>query len=202
MDTMVSLARLLSAFDPDTGTIDGCPIITRRLSDLAGIFADAIAYAEHLKTGDPAVYTVSTFDAADGPGQLHCGLGVIAPGRVGSEYFMTRGHLHARRDTAEIYVGLRGRGLMLMQSEDGSHEHSVELSRNGMVYVPGFTAHRTINTGNDPLAYLGVYPAEAGHDYEPIRKTNFRSVVIMKNGAPVILPRDAFLHDLRIPPTP
>jgi glucose-6-phosphate isomerase len=199
---MVPVDRLFSLFDPDTGAIDGCPIVTRRLSDLGGIFADARAYGERLKSDDPAVYTVSTFDAAEGQGQLHCGLGTIAPGRVGSEYFMTRGHLHARRETAEIYIGLRGSGLMLMQREDGSHEHSVELTRNGMVYVPGWTAHRTINTGNDPLVYLGVYPAEAGHDYESIRKTNFRSVVILKNGAPVIIPRDAFLHDLRIHPTP
>lgn len=199
---MVPLARLFSLFDPDTGAIDGCPIVARRLSDLAGIFADGPAYGERLKTSDPVVYTVSAFDAAEGEGQLHCGLGVISPGRVGNEYFMTRGHLHARRETAEIYVGLRGTGLMLMQREDGSHEHSADLLPNGMVYVPGFTAHRTINTGNDPLVYLGVYPADAGHDYEAVRKTNFRSVVIMKNGAPVIIPRDAFLHDLRMPPTP
>ena len=39
------------------------------------------------------------------------------------------------------------------------------LTPESAVYVPGHTAHRTINTGDMPLTYLGIYPARAGHDY-------------------------------------
>jgi glucose-6-phosphate isomerase len=196
-DAMRTLARLFSTFDPEGGTIDGCPILRRRLSDLAGVFADAEAYRERLQSENPVLYTVSTFDAPAGEGALHCGLGVIYPGRIGDEYFMTRGHLHSRRETAEFYIGLRGKGLMLLQGEDGSGEQTVDLVRDSIAYVPGHTAHRTVNTGDDPLVYLGIYPATAGHDYETIAQDNFRSVVIMRNGTPVVLPRRDFLDTLQ-----
>jgi glucose-6-phosphate isomerase len=31
--------------------------------------------------------------------------------------------------------------------------------------IPGFTAHRLINTGEDTLSALAVWPGVAGHDY-------------------------------------
>jgi len=43
-----------------------------------------------------------------------------------------------------------------------------------------------------PLTYLGVYPAEAGHDYGAIATQNFRQVVVMANGEPVVLDRAAY----------
>ena len=59
-----------------------------------------------------------------------------------------------------------------------------------MVYVPGNTAHRTVNTGDEPLVYLAVYPASAGHDYGVIAQRNFRSFVVKRDGQPSVLPRD------------
>jgi glucose-6-phosphate isomerase len=32
-------------------------------------------------------------------------LGVLMPGKVGAEYFMTKGHIHAWRPAAEVYLG-------------------------------------------------------------------------------------------------
>ena len=181
--------RLFAAFDPERGVIDGSPAVRRRLSDLPGIFADEEAYRALVESGNPLLYTVSTFDMPSGEGALHCGLGVISPGRVGDEYFMTRGHLHARRETAEFYIGLRGTGLMLLQREDGSGEQTVDLLPQSLVYVPGGTAHRTVNTGSEPLAYLGVYPATAGHDYAAIG--TFHSMVVARDGRPAVIPREA-----------
>jgi len=40
------------------------------------------------------VYSVAAVEPAYGEGDLHCGLGLLMPGRIGPEYFMTRGHLH------------------------------------------------------------------------------------------------------------
>ena len=64
------------------------------------------------------------------------------------------------------------------------------LAENIVVYVPGHTAHRTINTGSEPLKYLGIYPAAAGHDYAPIAEKNFKMMLIMKDGQPTLVERD------------
>jgi glucose-6-phosphate isomerase len=182
--------------DLATGVIEGRPIIRRRLSDLRDAFADPTTCEVILRMDDPLIYTLSTFDEAEGPGQLHCGLAVLYPGKVGDEYYLTRGHMHARRESAELYIGLRGTGMLLMEQEDGTESRVVELVRNSFVYVPGHTAHRTINTGNEPLVYLGIYPADAGHDYSRIRARNFSSVVCCDDGEPVVVSRESFLDSL------
>ena len=66
-----------------------------------------------------------------------------------------------------------------------------------MVYVPGFTAHRTINTGNEPLVYWGIIGAEAGHDYGTVGERNFRQVVVEIDGSPVAMDRQAYLQRIR-----
>lgn len=176
-------------FYPDAGVLDGVPVVERRLGDLRGIFHDAEAFERMVaEGGNPLVYTVQSVEMGDGEGDLHYGLGTILPGRVGDEYFMTRGHLHAWRPAAEVYIGLEGEGLMVMESEGG--ETSVEpLGRGRIVTVPGSTAHRTVNTGGEPLRYIGVYPARAGHDYASIAERNFGLVVVEREGAPVVLHR-------------
>ena len=180
---------ILRKFDQTTGRIDGCPLITRRLSDLKGLFFDSTAYESVLTGHDPVVYTVSSWDSAQGEGQLHCGLGVIMPGKIGDEFFFTKGHVHSWREAAEIYIGLQGNGKMILEEETTGNSIVVELIRNSTVYVPGHAAHRTVNVGDSPLVYLGIYPSEAGHDYEAISKTNFRKVVLAGDNGPVILDR-------------
>jgi glucose-6-phosphate isomerase len=61
------------------------------------------------------------------------------------------------------------------------------------VYVPGHTAHRTINVGPSPLTYLGVYPARAGHDYLTIAQNNFQCVVLERDGKPAMIKRKDFV---------
>jgi glucose-6-phosphate isomerase len=190
-------SNLVSRIDFTAGSIDGCPVTHRRLSQMKESFADAESCGALLLSGDPVLYTVSTCEFAQGSGQLHCGLGVIRPGLVGEEYFMTRGHMHARREAPELYVGIRGRGIMLMQREDGSGSSTAELAGECLVYVPGNTAHRTINTGEEPLVYLGIYAADAGHDYESVRIRNFSDVVIRRGGRPAVVARSAYIASLK-----
>jgi len=180
------------SFDPLTGIIDGVPCIERRLSDLRGIFADAAAYERALADGDPVIYTVHSIESAGGEGDLYYGIGMLMPGRVGDEYYMTKGHLHSWRPAAEVYIGLHGTGLMLLEDEATGESTALPLERNGMVYVPGHTAHRTINTGNEPLVYIGVFPARAGHDYSTIAERNFRKIVAEREGHPEVIERDNF----------
>lgn len=193
---MKRMEELLSRFDPENGTIDGVPTVARRLSDLRNCFADERAYEAALQQGDPVIYTVASVEPAAGDGQLHYGIGMIMPGRVGDEYYLTKGHLHEWRAAAEVYIGLRGEGMMLLEDINSSEARILELVPNSAVYVPGFTAHRTVNIGAVPLVYLGVYPAAAGHDYRTIAEKNFRKVIVIRNDRPVLMEREEFLREL------
>jgi glucose-6-phosphate isomerase len=181
--------ELAAAIDLDAGTIGGKPVTSRYLSDLRGSFVDAVAYEEALATDNALLYTVSSWEGANGEGQLHYGLGVLMPGKVGDEYFLTKGHYHSWRPAAEVYIGLRGTGCMLLEDEASGETRMEPLGANQIVYVPGHTAHRTINTGREPLVYIGVYPSAAGHDYGAIAERNLRMIVVEREGRPVLLHR-------------
>lgn len=183
------MEKVFSRFDPRTGEIAGAPVVKRHLGDLRGCFADAAAFAAALARENSLVYTVASVTPAEGEGDLHYGIGRIMPGRIGEEYFMTKGHLHSWREAAEVYIGLSGEGMLLLEDEATGESRMAELRPNGVVYVPGHTAHRTVNVGGGPLTYLGVYPAKAGHDYGAIAKHNFRCVMVERNGKPVMVER-------------
>lgn len=187
--SMPPFEQLLSRYDPATGEIAGAQPAERRLADLRGCFADADAYAAALARGNPLLYRVASVEPAGGEGDLHYGIGCLMPGRIGDEYFLTKGHLHAWRPAAEFYFGLSGEGVMLLEDEVTGESRIVPLRPHHAVYVLGRTAHRTINTGTTPLTYLGVYPARAGHDYGAIAQRNFRCVVVERDGRPALLPR-------------
>lgn len=187
---------LASRFDAHSGRIQGAVQLERRLSDLGGYFADEGAYARRLAEEDTLLYTVAAVEPENGPGALHYAIARLMPGRIGQEYFLTKGHFHAWRAAAEYYIGLSGHGLMLLENEEGTDSYTVPLRPNAAVYVPGHTAHRTINTGDEPLVYLGIYPAQAGHDYGAIAERNFHSVVVDVDGTPTQMGRAAFLSQL------
>jgi glucose-6-phosphate isomerase, archaeal len=175
-------------YSPLTGEIPGCPVVERWLSQLKDSFFDAQAYEAALAEGDRLVYRVSSVEPASGPGDLNYALGVIYPGQVGGEYYLTRGHVHAWREAAEVYLCLSGEGLMLLESEQGECQ-AAAMHANSVVYVPGSTAHRTINTGSQPLVYWGIYPAAAGHDYAFVQQRGFQQVVVEINGQPAVMKR-------------
>lgn len=171
------------------GTILGRPRTERCLSDLRGVFRDTRSYELALASGDPLIYAVTPVEPAQGDGQMHYGLGILYPGKIGDEFFLTKGHYHSHRPAAEIYVGLKGEGRMLLECEESHECRMVTLRESAVVYVPGHTAHRTVNTGSEPLLYLGIYPANAGHDYAAIAERNFRMVIVEREGRAVMEPR-------------
>jgi len=189
----LDLNILLARFDAKRGTIEGAHRVERRLSDLTGIFQDQQAYAAACAAGDPLVYSVEAVEPGTGDGDLHYGLGVIYPGRIGREYFMTKGHLHAWRDAAELYIGLAGTGIMLLEDEATGESKMLSLGPGCAVYVPGRTGHRTANVGEAPLSYIGVYPARAGHDYGVYAARNFRCTIVDEAGTPRMIKRDSSL---------
>jgi glucose-6-phosphate isomerase len=133
-----------------------------RIADLAGIFADTAAW--HRTDPDFAVYDVEMLESPTGEGELYTGVTHLQPGKIGDEFCMTRGHFHARREQGEVYYGLRGTGLLLLQPEHG-RAYLQTVTPGSVHIIPGFTAHRLINTGSEVLSALAVWPTIAGHDY-------------------------------------
>jgi glucose-6-phosphate isomerase len=165
--------------DPHTSRVE------RRASDLRGAFADAAALDRLIGAGDPVLYQVLQYDVPEETGQLICCTTVLQPGTVGDEYYMTKGHYHAVRETAEVYLGLSGHGWLLLRAEDGDTS-AQQLGPGTVAYVPPCWAHRTVNTGADPLVFLAVYPGQAGHDYAAIEQTGFGQRVLRTAGGPVL----------------
>lgn len=184
-----AIPSLSERFNIHDFQLTGGKEVVRRLSDLAGCFTDPQACQAALAAENPVVYRVIAVEPASGPGDLHYGLGILYAGRVGNEYFLTKGHLHQTREASEVYIGQSGEGLMLLEDEHTGESRIEPLGAGQIVYVPGHTAHRTVNTGSEPLTYFGIYPANAGHDYGAIAKRNFRKVVIEENGRPVMKDR-------------
>ena len=166
--------------DLETGVIPGAKKLVRRLSSLKGYFLDEEAYTELLKD-DPVVYEVYAVEQEEKDGDLNFATTVLYPGKVGKEFFFTKGHFHSKADRAEIYYGIKGKGGMLLQTPEGKAEW-IPMGPGTVVYVPPYWAHRTVNTGDEPFIFLAVYPADAGHDYGSIAEKGFSKLVIEENG--------------------
>lgn len=163
-----------------------------RLSDLEDFFQDKNAVRQLLSKGeDPVIYRYFEHSQEEISGHLNFGVTVINPGKIGSEYYLTRGHYHAKKDAAEVYIGLKGKGVMIMQNEDGQVVH-LPISKGIVVYVPPFWAHRTVNIGKEELAFFYVYPSDAGHTYDTIRKMGFAKLVVEENKKPKIINNQTF----------
>ncbi|MFB3883331.1 MAG: glucose-6-phosphate isomerase family protein [Armatimonadota bacterium] len=154
----------------------------RKASDMRGYYADAAALERLIaERGDPVHYEVFEKPVPETPGNLMFCISKLQPGLVGDEFFMTKGHYHQLKETAELYLCLQGRGLMLMKTEAG--ECLAEpMARGRMVYVPPSWAHRSVNTGDEPLVSFCVYPAQAGHNYGDIEKQGFPKRVVRVKG--------------------
>ena len=153
----------------------------KRLSDLRGLYADAAAFEAALAAGDPVVYAVHDVRPAASRGDLIFGATVMEPGRVGEEFPLTRGHLHAVADRPEIYTGERGRGVMLLESPEGE-ARALEIEPRVTVYVPPLWIHRSVNVGAEPLVMSFCYPADAGQDYEVIARSGGMRLRVVAGG--------------------
>jgi len=142
----------------------------KKLSDLAGLYADAQAFCDLLAKGDPVVYDVSEFRPSNRSGDMIFGVTRMSPGRVGQEFFLTRGHIHAKANRPEIYYGQKGRGLMHLESPDGE-TRIVEIAGQTICYVPPYWIHRSINIGDEDLVMVFSYPADSGQDYGIIERS-------------------------------
>ncbi|TXT66209.1 MAG: Glucose-6-phosphate isomerase [Promethearchaeota archaeon] len=174
-------------FDLLTGLSPGAISKKRLLSDMKGMYYDKDAYEKIVVEKDAVVYEFYDLNINPNPENLSFGTTILYPGKVGDEYYMTKGHFHDELNTAEIYYCLRGFGYLLMEDQQGRTEIQ-EFKPSISVYVPPGFAHRSINTSNDePLITFFVYRADAGHDYKTIEEKGFRKLIIEKGGQPTII---------------
>jgi glucose-6-phosphate isomerase len=94
---------------------------------------------------------------------------------------MTRGHLHAIADRSELYVGLSGRGVMILETVAGATE-VVEVTPGKAVYVPGHWVHRSVNVGAERFSTLFCYAADAGQDYSIIERAGGMKSLVVVDG--------------------
>ena len=124
--------------------------------------------------------------AVVGCGDLKFGTSIVYPGKVGDEYFMTKGHFHTILDTGEVYYCLSGQGAMLMETPEGEVS-LIEMKPGVAVYVPPRWAHRSINTGAETMVTFFVFRSDAGHDYGTIEQKGYRKLVVERDGKPVMI---------------
>jgi glucose-6-phosphate isomerase, archaeal len=161
--------------------------IIRTLSAMKGQYLDQAAFEAMLADEDSLLYEVYEVKRPEEAGELLHGLSIVHPGKVGDEYFMTKGHFHTVLETAEVYYCLKGEGVMVMETPEG--DWAVEELRPGHVlYVPPRWAHRSVNTSRQQdLVTFFVYPGHSGHDYGTIEAQGFRKLVVEENGQPKII---------------
>ena len=126
----------------------------KTLADLEGLYEDAVAF-DALKgvMGDEVAYEVTDYKPSANPGDMIIGVTRMLPGKVGREYFLTRGHIHANANRPEMYYGESGCGLMLLESPEGEIrtveiEAADPLLRSALL-DSSFCQHRLRPVGDD-----------------------------------------------------
>jgi glucose-6-phosphate isomerase len=185
--SMEKLVSTLTDFDLTTGLSQTRQPLQRFLSNMKGLFSDEAALSAAVAQENKLVYEFFDMGVPDSEKEIAYGTSITYPGKVGDEYFMTKGHFHTVLDTAEVYYCLRGHGYMLMESPEGDWE-AQELKPGKALYVPVRYAHRSINVSAiEPLITFFAFPGNAGHDYGTIETQGFRKLLIERDGKPTLV---------------
>jgi glucose-6-phosphate isomerase len=151
--------------------------VERRLSHMAEAYGDTAAAAAI--GDDPVIYRAFEADVPHEASQLVYRTTIIEPGRVGDEFYMTKGHHHVV-DSGEFYLGMSGTGLVVTQTREGEVRVE-EMPPGRAVHVPPAWAHRSVNIGTEPFVFLAVFFGNAGHDYASIERDGF-AVRVLADG--------------------
>ena len=183
----MELANIITYLNRKTGILEPYTAKTiRKLSDMKKFYYDQESVNKILAKEDPVIYEVYAVEISKEEGNLSFATTVLYPGKVGDEYYMTKGHFHTKKNRAELYICLSGVGRLIMQDEEGN-AIVAKFEPDSIVYVPPYYAHRTVNVGKEPLIFLAIYPSDAGHDYGTIEEKGFSKLIVERNGAPVVI---------------
>lgn len=174
----LSITKASINIDYSNGSISGKSVINpiKRLKDLQNIFEDEEAFLSF--DAEKIIYEVQAFlPVEEGKeGGLFYGKTIIHPGKIGDEYFMTKGHFHQKANRAEFYWGIQGEGMLLLMDSDRNC-WAEKMYAGSLHYIDEFIAHRTINTGKTPLIFGACWPSDAGHNYQEIMDKGFSARV-------------------------
>ena len=174
-------------FNGTTGKLDGAKTSAtlRQLKDVTAIYEDQAALdAMDL---EQTAYRVELHEPdPDTEGGLQFGTSYLYPGKVGTEYFMTKGHFHEVLNRAEYYWCIKGSGVLLFMDQDRNC-WAEQLKPGSLHYIPGFVAHRMVNVGDEILTFGACWPADAGHDYGSIETEGFAARVKEVDGKPQLV---------------
>lgn len=170
----------------------------RFVSHLAEQFSDQSETKNAIKNGDPLVYELFHHVFLTDKTDMALGMSVIAAGKVGNEYYMTKGHLHESEDQPEVYYCVSGMGLLLMDDLKNDFQ-AMPFSAGTVIHIPPQYAHRVVNTGNEKLTFVSVFHVAAGHVYQSVAETGFAYLVMDVDGKPTLIPnpkRAQFLNSI------
>lgn len=179
MEPVVDVPQLLKVHA--SGELEGnTRVYQKHLREMTGVYRDDAAYGAAVEANGPdhLVYEVHEHKYRTGPGALIVGTSNLLPGRYGDEFAVTRGHLHAIADRAELYYCLSGHGVMLLETIDGQTQ-AVELRAGEAVDVPGHWIHRSVNVGDEPFVTLFCYGSDAGQDYQIIEDAGGTAALVV-----------------------
>ena len=187
MEKIKNKKSMAIRFNLEDGLSPECKSTKRMLSAMERMYLNNKKLKEMIRNEDILVYEFYELGIPKNSGELAYGTTILYPGKVGNEYFMTKGHFHSKIDTAEIYYCIKGHGYLLMENPEGDVEIQ-EMSHGISVYVPPRFAHRSVNiSDSEPLIMFFVFRADAGHDYKTIETKGFRKVLIEKSGKPELI---------------
>ena len=134
-----------------------------RFGDVKHLFSDVenASYRD-----DDIVYFVERVAAADSQ-TPEFSITTIMPGNVRGECFFTRGHDH-KPEKGETYFCIAGQGGLIVEKGD-------------VIQLKSGWAHRTVNTGDTPLIFVGQYITPFEVDYG-ISERGF-NMKVFKNGS-------------------
>ncbi|MCC8197631.1 MAG: glucose-6-phosphate isomerase [Tannerellaceae bacterium] len=158
----------------------------RRLGDLTGLFQDHQSF--EVTSPDELVYEVYSYIPADekSQGQLNFGVTRLYPGKIGREYFMTKGHFHHCEKSTEYYWGIEGEGLLVLMDQE-RHIRAEKMFPGSLHYIRAGIAHRVVNTGSTLLSFGACWPSDAGHNYDEIACNGFSARVLEISGIPQLI---------------
>ena len=133
------------------------------VSDMQEDYPDKKTITQTLKQGDILVFKGRKPILPLSENWLNFSLRSLQPGKIGSAFIMEPGHFHDC--TSEIYIGVSGRGKMLLEFRD--KQSIIDFGTGNIVFIPPQCGHRMINTGKEELRYLCIYPSTA-------RSSNFQ----------------------------
>jgi len=183
-----SIKEPVYKIDHTNGNIEGKLVLESviYLKNLFDVFEDKQAFfdldTERIIYSVQAIFPVTK----DVEGGLFYGKTVIEPGRVGNEYFMTKGHFHHKADRAEFYWGIQGEGILILMDKK-RNIRAEKMFPGSLHYINGHVAHRTANTGTTPLIFGACWPSDAGHNYQEIIDEGFSARLMEVDGKPALV---------------